>query len=152
MDDGLFHPLDTLKRQQFAKMIVLALGYTVSEGDICPFTDVMHLPGDLYPYHYVAVAYHSGITEGTTPSKFSPYRTLSRAQMITMVTRAAHLPEAPLGYTPPFPNFSSVHYPFARRAAIAGLLDGLAGVGSGYDFLAAASRGEACALLYELLN
>jgi thermitase len=151
-EDGLFHPLETLKRQQFAKMIVLTLGYPVSEGDLSPFTDVVHVPGQPYPYHYVAVAYHYGITEGTEPSRFSPYGWLTRAQMITMVVRAAQLQEPPAGYSPPFPNFSPVHYPFARKAAGAGLLDGLLGMGPDYGFMASASRGEACALLEELLQ
>ena len=150
--DGLFHPLEDLRRQQFAKMIVLALGYPVSEADTSPFADVTHVPTELYPYHYVAVAYQRGITEGTTPGHFSPYVSLTRAQMITMVTRAAQLQEPPVQYVPPFPNFSAVHYLFARRAAAAGLLDGLQGMGPGYDFLAPASRGEACALLAELLQ
>jgi hypothetical protein len=151
-DDGLFHPQDALRRQQFAKMIVLTLGLPVSEQDTSPFTDVMHVPGDLYPYHFVAVAYRNGITEGTKPDRFSPYVSLTRAQMITMATRAAQLPEPAADYVPPFSNFSAVHYPFARKAASAGLLDGLVGMGSGYDFLAPASRGEACALLYKLLQ
>ena len=150
--DGLFHPLDALRRQQFAKMIVLTLGYPVSENDTSPFVDVDHVPGDLYPYHYVAVAYRRGITEGTKPGYFSPFGPLTRAQMITMVARAAQLQEPPAGYTPPFAAFSTVHYPFARKAASAGLLGGLLGMGPDYSFLAPASRGEACALLYELLQ
>jgi hypothetical protein len=151
-DDGLFHPGEGLKRQQFAKVIVLALGYPVSETDRCPFTDVLNTPGSLYPYHYVAVAYRTGITAGTGPTHFSPYRTLSRAQMITMVVRAAELPEPPAGYSPPFSNFSATHFPYARAAAYAGLLDRLVGMGPDYDFLAPATRGEVCALLYVLLQ
>ena len=150
--DGLFHPADPLTRQQFAKMMVIALGYPVSEADTCPFVDVPHTAGSLYPYRYVAVAYRRGVTAGTSADHFSPYRTLTRAQLITMVARAAQLPEPPSGYTPPFPNFSAVHFPYARRAAYAGLLDGLVGMGSHYDFSAPATRGEVCALLYGLLE
>jgi subtilisin family serine protease len=149
--DGLFHPQEALKRQQFAKVIVLALNL-VSESDTCPFTDVVRIPGDPYPYHYVAVAYQHGITQGTKPGRFSPYSPLTRAQMITMAARAAQLPEPPMDYTPPFGNFSATHYPFARKAASAGLLDGLVGMGSDYDFTAPATRGEVCALLYRLLQ
>lgn len=150
--DGYFHPLEALKRQQFAKMIVLVLGYPVSEQDLAPFTDVLHIPGDLYPYHYVAVAYAEGITEGTAPYRFSPYSPITRAQMITMVSRAAGLPEPPTDYVPPFSNFSTVHYPYARKAAAAGLLDSLLGIGPDYDFFASATRAEVCALLYGLLE
>jgi subtilisin family serine protease len=152
-EGGHFYPEDGLKRQQFAKTIVLALDYPVTQSDMCPFTDVEHLPDELYPYHYVAVAYQRGITEGSeTPGLFAPYRTLTRAQMITMVTRGAQLPEPPAEYTPPFSNFSAVHFPFARKAAYAGLLNRLVGMGPFYDFKAPATRGEVCALLYTLLQ
>ncbi len=150
--DGLFRPEDEIKRQQFAKMITLAAGCAVTEDDTCPFVDVQRFPGDLYPYHYVAVAYQCGFTQGTTATYFSPYRTLTRAQLITMVVRAAGLSEPPAAYTAPFGNFSTTHYPFARKAAYAGLLDGLVGMGSDYDFLAPATRAEVCLLLYGLLT
>jgi subtilisin family serine protease len=150
--DGFFYPRDPLKRQQFAKMIILALGYLVTENDTCPFGDVSHTAGVLYPYHYVAVAWKQGITLGTKPGYFSPYAALTRAQMITMVARAANLPDPPVDFQTSFPNFSSVHYPYARKAANAGLLDALVGMGPGYDFMAPASRGETCALLYALLR
>jgi subtilisin family serine protease len=150
--DGLFRPEDDLRRQQFAKMIVLTLGYQPRETDTCPFTDVIRIPGELYPYHYVAVAWRMGITNGTTSGHFSPYRSLTRAQLITMIVRSANLPVPPADYIAPFSNFSNDHFPYARRAAYAGLLDGLVGVGKNYDFLAPASRGEVCALLYKLLQ
>ena len=151
--EGLFYPKSALLRQQFAKVVVLALDYPVSTADICPFGDVQKSAGEeLYPDHYVAVAYKQGVTNGTTANHFSPYRTLTRAQMITMVARAAGLVDPPADYKPPFSNFSSVHYPYARAAAYAGLLDGIVGMGAGYDFLAPANRGEICALVYALLR
>jgi subtilisin family serine protease len=153
-DDGLFLPNDTLKRQQFAKIIVLALGYPVTGSEVCPFKDVAAQIGDdpFYPYSYVAVAYQQGVVKGTDSTHFSPYRSLTRSQMISMVARAADLTEPPAGYTPPFSNFSAEHYPYARQAAYAGLLDGLVGMGPGYRFTSPASRGEMCALLYALLQ
>jgi len=149
---GYFHPDDDVKRQQFAKMIVLTLGYVVNEEQLNPFSDVTHVPGVLYPYHYVSAAYLSGITKGTASHLFSPYLSLSRAQMITMVMRAADLPDPPSDYVPPFANFSAIHYPFARRAAWAGLLDRLTDSPESFDFMAPASRGEVCALLEAILR
>jgi subtilisin family serine protease len=150
--DGLFHPKDSLLRQQFAKMIVRTLDFPVDVTDVCPFTDVLRPPGELYPYHYVAVAWEKGITQGTLPGHFSPYRPLTRAQLITMVARAAGLPEPPLDYETPFQEFPGVHYAYARQAAYAGILEGLEGMGEGYDFFVQATREEVCALLYELLH
>ena len=62
--------------------------------------------------------------------------------MITMVVRAAGLPDPPVDFQPPFPNFSAVHYPYARRAASAGLLDTLIGMGPDYDFTAPGEPGR----------
>ena len=76
---------------------------------------------------------------------------MTRAQLITMVARAANLPQPPAGYTPPFGDFSPEHYPWARKAAHAGLLDGLQGMGPAYDFWAPASRGEVAQMLHDLL-
>ena len=56
------------------------------------------------------------------------------------------------GYVPPFANFSDTHYPWARKAAYAGLLSGLQGMGAGYDFWSPATRGEVCVVLYNLVN
>jgi len=153
--NGIFGPNQPLTRQQFAKMIVRTLDLPVSESDTSAFIDVAGDldPSDpLYPDHYVAVAAAYHITEGKTPITFAPYDNLTRAQLITMVARAAGLPDPPQGYTPSFGNFSPDHYPWARKAAYAGLLEGLQGMGSSYDFWRSATRGEACALLYTLLG
>ena len=150
--DGLFYPGDDVLRQQFAKMIVKTLRYPVGLGDLSPFTDVEKKVGELFPYHYVAVAWSRDITQGTDSTHFSPYKSLTRAQLITMVVRAAMLPEPPKEYEPPFGNFSTTHYPYARRAAYAGILDGLVGMGADYPFLGPASREEVCGLLVELLQ
>lgn len=153
--DGTFGPDQPLLRQQFAKMVVGTLGLPVSVNDICYFTDVgsnLDAGDPLYPNHYVAVCADHGITLGKTPTTFDPYGKLSRAQLITMIARAADLPEPPADYVPVFREFSEVHYPWARKAAYAGLLEGLQSIGSGYDFWASASRGEVSVLLYDLLR
>ena len=150
--NGLFGPEDWVKRLQFAKMIVLGMGYPVSEADVCPFADVDKPSDNLYPDNYIAVAAARGITVGVEPGRFAPWDDISRAQLITMVARSAGLADPPAGYTPPFADFSDTHYPWARKAAYAGLLSGLQGMGAAYDFWAPATRGEVCVVLYNLLN
>ena len=153
--DGTFGPYDLVTRQQFAKMIVRALGYQVSPTAFSGFTDVMAQsdPNDpLYPRAYVAAAAAAGITEGKTATTFAPYEHLTRAQLITMVARAARLNDPPPGYEPPFDDFSPDHYPWAARAAYAGLLDGLVDMGPGFDFWAPATRAEVCLLLSGLCD
>jgi hypothetical protein len=91
---------------------------------------------------------------GKTATTFAPFESITRQQLITMVARAAGLPAPPPGYNPPFlPGqfYPEEHYQNARKAAHAGLLDGLQGLGATYDFYAPASRGECAQLLFNLL-
>jgi len=154
--DGTFRPAMPVLRQQFAKMIVKSLGLPVSQSDVSPFVDIgSNLdPSDpLYPKHYVGVCFAQGITSGTSPTTFAPYANISRQQLITMVARAANLPEPPAGYTPNFASgqfFPAEHYQNARSAAYAGLLEGLVGVGPSFSFLSVSTRGECALLLWNL--
>jgi len=112
-------------------------------------------PSDpLYPDQYVAILAAYGITQGCVPEQhlFEPYNNVSRAQLITMIVRSANLTEPPSSYAPPFGVFAATHYPFARKAAYAGLLDGLQGMGPDYEFLCPATRGKVSAMLFNLLN
>jgi hypothetical protein len=156
----LFKPNDPVKRQQFAKMIVLTLGLEVPSDAVCRFTDVDTTPNvndPLYPAKYVEVCASNLITTGKTPTTFDPAGSITRQQLITMVARAADLPDPPAGYLPTSGfgqgQFSlSDHYLNACKADAAGLLAGLQGVGPTYDFTAASNRGECAQLLYNLLQ
>jgi hypothetical protein len=156
-EDGRFRPYDPVKRQQFAKMIVKALGLEVTGDEVCPFTDVAAQMGTdpFYPSKYVAVCALNGITTGKTPTTFAPGDNITRQQLISMVARAADLPDPPDDYDPGFTpaQFSlETHYQNARKAVYAGLLDGLQDLGPSYDFTAPSSRGECAQLLYNLIQ
>jgi hypothetical protein len=87
--NGNFGPDDPVTRQQFAKMIVGAGGYPVSETDICPFTDVdKGGPATFFPDNFVAVCAAHGITTGKTATTFDPSGKITRYQVISMVVRA----------------------------------------------------------------
>jgi hypothetical protein len=142
-------------RQQFAKMIVLTLGYQVPALTSCGFKDVeagLDPTDPKYPAAYIAACAQAGITLGKTPETFGPYDKITRAQLITMVARAAGLPDAPVSLVPPFRNFDPNHYPWALRAYAAGLLAGLEGLGPTYDFWQYATRAEVCVMLANLLE
>ena len=129
---GLFRPGDPVTRQQFAKMIVLGGDYAVSESDICPFRDVQK-GGDatLYPDNYVAVCAAKGIAQGKTASKFEPYANITRAQVMTMVIRAAKdlkpsaVPAPPAGWKGVLPAKDPTHGANIARAEYNGLLAGI---------------------------
>jgi hypothetical protein len=154
---GLFGPSDLVSRQQFAKMIVLSLGLTVTGAEICPFSDVSAQIGDdpLYPSKYVAVCAAAEITKGKSATTFDPWASITHQQLISMVARASGLPDPPSAFTPNFAAgqfYPNEHYLNARKAQYGGLLDGLLGVGPTYDFFAASTRGECSQILYNLIN
>jgi hypothetical protein len=163
--DGTFRPDNPVLRQHFAKMIVLSLGFPVSDADLCNFTDVeKSLPGSYvnpsdtdYPDHYVAVCAAHGITTGKTATTFDPYSSISRFQVISMVVRAIDNLYPGLLVTPPDsftaawnPAISPDHGQNARRAEYNDLL-------SGIDLtflspLADMPRGEIAQVLHNVLE
>lgn len=156
-EDHTFRPDDPVTRQQFAKMIVKTLGLTVTGSEVCPFKDVaLQIGADpFYPSKYVAVCAARRITTGKNATIFDPGSSITREQLITMVARAAGLSDPPEGYAPDFApsQFSwEGHYQNACKAAHAGLLTGLQGVGATYRFSAPATRGECAQLLFNLLG
>jgi S-layer homology domain len=154
--NGNFGPADLVTRQQFAKMVVLAGGYPVSESDVCPFADVVISgPTGLYPDNYVAVCAAHGITTGKTATTFDPYSNITRYQVVSMVVRAADDLHPGLLTAPPSswtgtPSWQTdpIHGPNAARAEYNGLLAGLS-----LSSLSAAgyvTRGEVAQVLYNL--
>ena len=138
-------------------MIVLALGLPCDEGDVCPFGDVTRGGQDtLYPDNYIAVAEEQGITKGTGPQTFAPYANISRAQVITMVVRAATrlvpglLTEPPPEYQCTWGAFGPTHTPYTRIAEYNDLLIGipLSQVEAWGDM----PRGEVAQVLHNLRN
>ncbi len=162
--DGSFRPNALVVRAQFAKMIVGALDIAVTEGgEPLPFTDVEVDPGDLYPDDYVAAAAALGITQGVTSTTFAPFRAISRAQVVTMVVRAAGARGLEL-VTPPA-DWSGSYIPadptHGSNMAIAeynGLLDDVvlwedvpgSGESPVWDPWAEADRGEVAQILWNL--
>lgn len=158
--NGNFGPNDLVTRQQFAKMIVRAVGYPVFTSDICPFGDVStSYPGHyvdpndiLYPDHYIAVAAGHHITVGLTATTFGPYRNITMAQVVTMVVRTAEdlglWDSPPHAYTPPFDDFGAPHYPYAREGAAHGLFHGYPGP---WTWFAPATRGQCSFFIWKLM-
>jgi len=159
---ALFHPDATLTRAQFAKMLALALDIPVDPADVAPFDDVA--PG-LFPGAYVAALAERGIAQGTGPRTFSPYATLTRAQLMTLLVRGIDkvkpgvlgtppMTGYPQGYPGALGPFDPTHAPFMLRAELNGLVDGLVGYGFGgkWDPWRPATRAEAAQALWNFLG
>lgn len=158
--DGRFRPEAPVTRQQFAKMIVLAMRIPVSEADASPFGDVLLTgPETLYADNYVAAVARDGITTGTRAGTagskplFSPGAHISLAQVVTMMIRAAGRPLAdpPSAYRSVWGDFNHAHGPTARVAQYNGLLRYLPSVLTASPWRDA-TRAETAALLYNLMG
>ena len=85
--DTTFSPEATCTRAQMVTFLWRAYGsMQVLGAEGTPFTDV---PADAYYYEAVRWAVALGITNGTTDTTFSPDATVTRAQTVTFLWRAA---------------------------------------------------------------
>jgi alpha-tubulin suppressor-like RCC1 family protein len=160
--DGTFRPDNLVLRKHFAKWIVGALEVPVSESDWQdanpPFTDCG--PDDLtniYPHDYIAVAKEKGLTQGKTASTFAPDANITRAQMVTMVVRAAQnfgltLYPVGAGYSGLFKDYNdATHGANVKLAEYNGLLGALVITGTPSSWIAGnATRGEVAQMLWNL--
>jgi hypothetical protein len=150
--DGTFGPNNPVTRAQFAKIVPLTMHLPVTEDLVAPFSDLG--PDDsssLYWHEYIAAIASMGITTGYPDGTFHPSETISLAQLLTMIVRAANdkLRQTPGAYSPPFTNFGAPHYDNARRAAYNGLF---AGFQDSYLWTGAATRGECALFLWNLIE
>lgn len=83
--DGSFKPAKAVTREEFAKMLVSALGL-YSEESSCEFSDVA--PDGWY-YKYVASAFEAGIVSGKDEATFGVGDSITREQSAAMIYRAA---------------------------------------------------------------
>ena len=152
-NNGTFRPDGTVIRQQLAKMIVLAMGFTATEQETYSFNDVPHTGQGLYPYHFVAVAAFNGLVNGYPDASFRPLGQTTRMQLITIVARAAEslLREPPDEWQGLLDSSNPAHGRNTRRAEYSGLLAGLARDLATWDTSKPATRGEVAQLLHNLL-
>jgi photosystem II stability/assembly factor-like uncharacterized protein len=157
--DGTFRPDADVRRGQFAKMLLGALGIVPGSSTSTRFTDLGAPDANGYPHRWVQAAFEHGITKGTNAPQtlFAPWSAIRRDQVVTMIVRGAQrvlpgvLETPPAGWTSPF--FAGVDSPHGENLRIAeynGLLAELAGMGASWNPGATATRGEVAQMLYEL--
>ena len=119
-----------------------------------PFTDVEKPTNNLYPDDYVAVAYQNGLIKGFGGTIFGPYRDMTRAQLLTMVVRAAErfqsasLRTPSESWTGTLPDGDPTHGQNIRTAEYSGLLAGIDL--AHFDVWGKATRGEVAQVLWNL--
>lgn len=161
VEDGWeFRVEQEVNRAQFAKMICGAMGIEVSENLGCSFSDLgANDPLTRYPHEFIAAAAGAGIAQGVAPGRYAPWDNISRAQLITMVIRAAQslkpgaLDTPPAGFTPSIALTGlPLHDANLKIAEHNGLLAALPNLRLDWDPWAPATRGEVAALLWALMN
>jgi len=86
--DGTFKPDQEVTRAEFAKVAVLALGYT--EAQVLLFNAPTKFPDvakDHWANGYINVAVANGILKGDTSGKFRPDDTVTVAEVLTVLVR-----------------------------------------------------------------
>ena len=121
--NGLFGPELGCTRAQFVTFLWRACGSPAPKA-LSRFTDV---PADAYYAKAVAWAVENGITDGTSPTTFSPNQTCTRAHAVTFLWRALGKPS---GSSAAFTDVPSGAY-YAKAVAWAAENDVTTGVGGG---------------------
>lgn len=83
--DGSFHPNDNVTRAQFAKMLVLGMGWQVQTPASPTFGDV---PVSYWAYGFIETAAAHGVISGYADGTFHPAATVTRGQVAKMVFTA----------------------------------------------------------------
>ena len=156
--DGTFRPDATVLRQQFAKIIVGALGIVPGDSTATRFTDLGKPDADGYPHRYVQAAFDRAITNGVdaAQTRFAPWNPIRRDQAVSMIVRGAKSLMAGVLVGPPpgtpslFADVGEPHGENLRIAEYNGLLNGLTGLGPAWNVGAYATRGEVAQMLYNL--
>jgi subtilisin family serine protease len=87
--DNTFRPSNPVTRGQFAKMIVLAEGWTLADPATASFTDV---PRGSAFFPYVETAVSHALISGYSDHTFRPGNGVTRAQLCKMLVQALHSP------------------------------------------------------------
>jgi hypothetical protein len=125
---------------------------------VCTFGDVQigGYADAFFPDNYIAACATKGITQGSSPGRFSPGLSISRAQVVTMCVRGAGstfpglLGEPYASWKATLPNFDPTHDEMMRKAEYNALTTGLVGFGVKWNPWAPASRGEVAQILWNL--
>ena len=100
-DDGLFHPGYNMNRAQFAKMLTLSLGWSLTQPLTATFSDV---PLSHWASRYIETAASYSAMSGYNDGGFHPGLNMTRAQVAASIVRARGFSSL----APSNPTFSDV--------------------------------------------
>lgn len=84
-EEGRFYPNDSVKREEFVKMLMAAFDLELVDDSELPFSDVDQ---NEWYYNYIKSAYIAGVTKGITENAFGIGQNISRQDLCTMIVKA----------------------------------------------------------------
>lgn len=145
---GKFNPNDTVKREEFVKMLLLAIDKDIISGDVV-FTDVVDTA---WYKDYVYTAKLNGIVSGIDENNFGIGRDISRQDMAVMIYRIIKDKDINISEKQVFDDFESVS-DYAKNAVSTmrdiGLIDGFENQFNPKNNL---TRAEATKVIYQLMK
>lgn len=147
-ENGLFYPDDLVTREEFVKMITLAL-HILDNSAETGFTDV---ECGRWSYPYIASGVAAAIINGVSEQIFAPEAFITRQDMAVIVFRAAQCMKLELSGTAAFSDENEIS-DYAKKAvshlAGTGIVNG---VGNGlFAPKDAVTRAQAAKIIYELV-
>jgi fibronectin type 3 domain-containing protein len=143
--DGTFKPEKSITRAEFAKIVLLAVGYTPTTIYKGYFPDVGY---NHWAWSYIEKAKELGIIKGYPDGLFRPNEKISRAEITKMAVSAAGYSISTFGF--PFPDVPWSHWAYnyvmtaRNQKIISGYPDGT------FRPEGAATRAEAAKVIYEM--
>ncbi|WP_025693836.1 S-layer homology domain-containing protein, partial [Paenibacillus durus] len=150
MNTGRFEPGQSVTRAQFAKMLVEAAGLRGPKQGTSSFKDV---PAGHWASDAVEQAAAAGWIKGYEGSLFKPNASITREEMMVMLTNAASLrKEEPSEALNAYADAAKVHS-WAQPSVLAAIKSGLIqGSGDRLNPRATCTRAEAAAVIYRWLG
>ncbi|HCG99142.1 MAG TPA: hypothetical protein DE036_04890 [Actinobacteria bacterium] len=145
--DGTFRPGNSVTRAEFAKMIVVASGWSLAAPASPSFKDV---PASHWAYYYIETAKARGVISGYPGGVFKPGNNIKRAEICAMVVRSQAYPVDNSGTG--FSDIDSSHwaYDVVMTAKNKSIVGGYPGGVFKPDGLA--SRAEASKMIYSVIQ
>ncbi|MBS3908034.1 MAG: S-layer homology domain-containing protein [Actinobacteria bacterium] len=144
--DGAFRPNGKITRAEFAKMLVLAMGWEVKNPDKTSFPDVAESSS---AYEYIETGVEKGVLQGyKEDGTFRPDRFISREEMAKIIAMTLSLPEAEATFKDIDTSWAKE---FIKACAKAGIINGYPGDNT-FKPKNHTTRAEAAAMIARMLK
>jgi hypothetical protein len=144
--DGTFKPTRSITREEFAKIICLAMNWTLVNPDKPSFSDVAK---DRWSYTYIEIVKAHGVISGYPNGTFAPAKNVNRAELAVILVKAKGLPldAGKSGFADVDSNS------WANKYILTAQNEGIVkGTGNLYNPNNPSSRAEAATMVYRIIN